>query len=303
MRQQQGARPTSGKRHWVSARGRGHDSRSKPRALLQPPEPALCARRPARAALQPRLLLGASARAAPLAGPANPGHPSSQRGDSLPSPDSARGQLRVRTPGSKLGSQVCRGVTWGSGAGSRLRLRGTDGGWAASVVTERGSGPSLCRSRKRPRIDPEPEVSGQERGSPPLVFPQVCGEVQAGLGGSRLALPPPAATAGRHKVSLLGNAQPDGGAPSWQGPGLPLVGGEEGVTVGEWQHEAEETGNLWAGRRPCPQAGPRLAPRALPPPNRSHGVLCDGVGYTDITLPSPSEEGGHRALLPRPPSV
>lgn len=115
--------------------------------------------------------------------------------------------------------------------------------------------------------------------------------------------PPPAATAGRHKVSLLGNAQPDGGAPSWRGPGLPLVGGEEGVTVGEWQHEAEETGNLWAGRRPCPQAGPRLAPRALPPPNRSHGVLCDRVGYTDITLPSPSEEGGHRALLPRPPSV
>lgn len=116
-----------------------------------------------------------------------------------PVPGQCPGQLRVRTPGSKLGSRVCRGVTWGSGAGSRLRLRGTDGGWAASVVTERGSGPSLCRSRKRPRIDPEPEVSGQERGSPPLVFPQVCGEVQAGLGGSRLALPPPAATACRHR--------------------------------------------------------------------------------------------------------
>lgn len=204
-----------------------------------------------------------------------------------------------------MGSQVCRGVTWGSGAGSRLRLRGTDGGWAASVVTERGSGPSLCGSRKRPRIDPEPEVSGPGAGIPsPGVPPGLRrGSGRAWWLTARAAtachhrLPPPPAATRCHCWEMHSLR------PSWRGPGLPLVGGEEWVTVGEWQHEAEETGNLWAGRRPCPQAGPRLAPRALPPPNRSHGVLCDRVGYTDITLPSPSEEGGHRALLSRPPSV
>lgn len=301
MRQQQGARPTSGKRHWVSARGRGHDSRSKPRALLQPPEPALCAR------LGPHCspALGSG----PLPGP--PRWPGLQTQGTRP--PSVGTVSRPRTvPGDSCGSAP-QAASWAHrfAVGSRGAVElAADCGSEGRTVAGR---PRLSQSAAR-----APHSAGagsglgltlslrfrvQERGSPPLVFPQVCGEVQAGLGGSRLTLPPPAATAGRHKVSLLGNAQPDGGAPSWRGPGLPLVGGEEGVTVGEWQHEAEETGNLWAGRRPCPQAGPRLAPRALPPPNRSHGVLCDRVGYTDITLPSPSEEGGHRALLSRPPSV
>lgn len=179
MRQQQGARPTSGKRHWVSARGRGHDSRSKPRALLQPPEPALCARL--------GLHCSPASGSGPLPGP--PRWPGLQTQGTRP--PSVGTVSRPRTvPG------VCCGVTWGSGAGSRLRLRGTDGGWAASVVTERGSGPSLCRSRKRPRIDPEPEVSGPGAGIP---SPGVPPGLRRGSGRAWW-LTARAATACRHRL-------------------------------------------------------------------------------------------------------
>lgn len=147
------------------------------RTAAPPPARGLCPGRPAGRACKPRA-------------PVLPAWGQS------PVPGQCPGQLRVRTPGSKLGSRVCRGVTWGSGAGSRLRLRGTDGGWAASVVTERGSGPSLCRSRKRPRIDPEPEVSGPGAGIP---SPGVPPGLRRGSGRAWW-LTARAATACRHRL-------------------------------------------------------------------------------------------------------